>query len=152
MDVGIYALQATMYLTGEEPISATATEVKTDPKKFSQVEETIGFQLKYPSGVLANCVASYNVYDNAGYNVYCDKGSFGLEHGFYYGGIRGFRSDNKPLQFEHVDHFAKEIDDFAQCIMNNKPTIVPGAMGLRDVRIMLKIYEALRTGKSVSLV
>ena len=151
-DVGIYALQSTMYLTGEEPISASAVEVKTDPQRFNEVEETVAFQLKSPSGVLANCAASFNVYDNAGFNVYCDKGYFGLEHGYYYGGIRGFRSDNKPLQFEHVDHFAKEIDDFAQCIMNNKQTIVPGEMGLRDVRIMTKIYEALRTGKSVSLV
>lgn len=151
MDVGVYALQSTMYLTGEEPISVTAVETKTDQKKFSELEETIAFQLKFRSGVLANCVASYNVYDNAGFNVYCDKGSFGLEHGFYYGGIRGFRSDNKPLQFDHVDHFQKEMDDFAQCILNNKPTIVPGEMGLRDVRIMMKTYEALRTGKSVAL-
>jgi len=152
MDVGIYALQSTMYLTGEQPVSATAVEIKTNPKKFKEVEETIAFQVKFPSGTLGNCVASYNVYDNAGFNVYCEKGSFGLEHGFYYDGARGFRSDGKPLQFAHADHFATEMDDFAQCIMNNKATRVPGEMGRNDVRILLKIYEAARTGKPVSLV
>jgi predicted dehydrogenase len=71
------------------------------------------------------------------------------------------RSDGKPLQFTDAVYgstekdswpqFAREIDDFAQCILNNKPTRVPGEMGLRDVRIMKKIYEAVSTGKTVTL-
>jgi predicted dehydrogenase len=43
------------------------------------------------------------------------------------------------------------MDDFAQCILNQKPTKVPGEEGLRDVKIMMAIYEAARTGKSVML-
>ena len=162
MDVGIYALQSTMYLSGEKPVAVSAIITTTNPEKFKEVEETIAFQLKFPSGVLGNCVASYNFYDNAGFNAYCDKGSFGLEHGFYYNGIRGFRSDGKPLQFVDTQYhstekdswaqFATEMDDFAQCILNNKPTRVPGEMGRDDVSILQKIYEAARTGKTVSLV
>ena len=48
--------------------------------------------------------------------------------------------------------FAAEMDDFAQCILNNQPTRVPGEEGLRDVKIMMAIYESARTGKTVSLV
>ncbi len=152
MDVGIYALQSTMYLTGEEPISVTAITTTTNPEKFKEVEETIAFQLKFPSGVIGNCTASYNASDNAGFRVVGERGWYGLDFGFYYAGVHGVRSDGKPLQFPEVDHFATEMDDFAQCILNNKPTRVPGEMGLRDVRIMMKTYEALKTGKSVSLV
>lgn len=43
------------------------------------------------------------------------------------------------------------MDDFAQCILNNKPTKVPGEEGLRDVKIMMAIYESVRTGKEVKL-
>ena len=43
-----------------------------------------------------------------------------------------------------VDQFAAEMDDFAQCILNNKPTIVPGEEGLRDVKIMMAIYDAAK--------
>jgi predicted dehydrogenase len=55
------------------------------------------------------------------------------------------------LRFDSIDQFAAEMDDFAQCILNNKPTKVPGEEGLRDVKIMMAIYEAARTGKSVKL-
>jgi len=41
MDVGIYALQATRYITGEEPVLVSATETKTDPVKFKEVDETL---------------------------------------------------------------------------------------------------------------
>ncbi len=41
MDVGIYALNACRYLTGEEPQSIVAQEVKTNPQKFAEVDETI---------------------------------------------------------------------------------------------------------------
>lgn len=55
MDIGIYALQAARYLSGEEPIEVNATMFTTpnDPR-FKEVEETINFQLRFPSGVLAD--------------------------------------------------------------------------------------------------
>ena len=48
MDVGIYALQAARYISGEEPIMVSAIETKTDPVKFAEVDETIAWQLKFP--------------------------------------------------------------------------------------------------------
>ncbi len=43
------------------------------------------------------------------------------------------------------------MDDFAQCILNQRPTRVPGEEGLREVKIMMATYESMRTGKTVSL-
>ena len=43
------------------------------------------------------------------------------------------------------------MDDFAQCIMNNKPSRVSGGEGLRDVKIMQAIYESARTGQPAKL-
>ena len=40
MDVGIYCLQATRMLTGEDPVWINASEVKTDAVKFKEVDET----------------------------------------------------------------------------------------------------------------
>src|SRR5207247_10977024 len=47
MDIGIYSLQATRYLTGEEPLEVNAMLYNTpgDPR-FKEVEETINFQLQ----------------------------------------------------------------------------------------------------------
>ena len=43
------------------------------------------------------------------------------------------------------------MDDFSRCILENAPSKVSGEEGLRDVRIMMAIYEAARTGRSVKV-
>jgi predicted dehydrogenase len=152
MDVGIYALQATRYLSGEEPACVSAITTVTDPAKFKDVEESIAWQMKFPSGVLASCNSTYNFKDMDRYKVFAENGWFELDPAYVYGGIHGRRSDGEQIHFPSIDQFAAEMDDFAQCILNNQPTKVPGEEGLRDVKIMMAIYEAARTGKTVNLV
>ena len=151
MDVGIYALQATRYVTGEEPVEVTAIQTVTDPVKFKEVEETIAWQLKFPSGIAASSTSTYNFSGLARYRAFAENGWFGLEPAYGYRGIQGRRSDDKLINFEVGDQFAVQMDKFAQCILNNQPTTVPGEEGLRDVKIMMAIYEAARTGKTVKL-
>ncbi|MCP4191384.1 MAG: hypothetical protein GY768_12235 [Planctomycetaceae bacterium] len=59
MDVGIDALQACRYLTGQDPNSVMARETKTDPIKFAEVDETILWSMEFPNGVTANCSTTY---------------------------------------------------------------------------------------------
>ncbi|HTY88099.1 MAG TPA: Gfo/Idh/MocA family oxidoreductase [Candidatus Acidoferrum sp.] len=157
MDVGIYALQATRYLTGEEPVLVSAIETKTDPVRFKEVEETIVWTAKFPSGVVAYCSTSYHSGLFSRFAAKADRGWFGLNPAFLYAGNHGLRSDGKEIRFPEADalgdscQFAAELDDFAQCILNNQPTRVPGEEGLRDVKIMMAIYESARTGQAVSL-
>lgn len=151
MDVGIYALQATRYLTGEEPILVSALETKTDPVKFAEVDETMVWTTKFPSGVVAYCGTSYKAGRIQNLRVNAERGWFELDPAFFYDGNHGRRSDGKEIRFPEIDLFAAEMDDFARCILENKPTRVPGEEGLRDVRIMQAIYESARTGRAVSL-
>ena len=151
MDVGIYALQATRYLPGEEPESVSAVATTTDHVKFAEVEESLVWQLKFPSGVIASCSTTYAFGGMRGYRAYAEHGSFGLDPAYEYDGQQGTRSDGQAIALPHVDQFALEMDDFAQCILNNQPSRVPGQEGLRDIKIMMAIYEAARTGKTVAL-
>ena len=151
MDVGIYAVQAMRYLTGEEPVTVTAQQTTTDPVKFHDVEETIGWQLKFPSSVLANGEATYGFNGINRFTAYARRGSFGLEPAYSYHGLHGQRSDGQSIQLPDIDQFAAEMDDFAKGILTNRPTRVPGEEGLRDVKILLAIYEAARTGKVIHL-
>jgi predicted dehydrogenase len=151
MDVGIYALQATRYLSGEEPVSISAISTVTDPVKFKEVEESIMWQMKFPSGIVANCTSTYKLRGIDRYTAYAEHGWFGLEPAYDYDGIHGRRSDGQPIDFPAIDHFAAEMDDFAQCILENRPTKVPGEEGLRDVTILMAIYEAAKTGRTVKL-
>lgn len=151
MDVGVYALQATRYLTGEEPVLISATETKTDPVKFKEVDETVTWTAQFPGGAIAYCTASFKVGGIKNFRATADRGWFELDPAYYYGGIKGVRSDGKPLSFPAIDMFAAELDDFARCVIEQRPTIVPGEEGLQDVKIMSAIYESIRTGRAVKI-
>jgi predicted dehydrogenase len=151
MDVGIYALQSARMFTDEEPVSVTAVATKTDPVKFAEVEESMTFQLLFPSGVLADCRTTYKVGGMNRVTVFEDRGSFGLEPAYNYNGNRGWRSDRQPLSFDEVDVFAAELDDFANRITTSTPSPVSGEEGLRDVRIMMAAYESANSGRRVAL-
>ena len=43
------------------------------------------------------------------------------------------------------------MDDDALAIMQNKPMLVPGEEGLRDIRIVEAIYKSAASGKAVKL-
>jgi len=155
MDIGIYALQATRYITGEEPVEVKATQYSTpgDPR-FKQVEETILFQLRFPGGVLANCSSSYGHAGTNRYRVLGDKGWIDLEPATSYTGLR-LRVRKGSVIEEHnlnqADHFAAEMDHFSEAILRDGPVRTPGEDGLQDVRIMMAIYESARTGNTVRL-
>jgi predicted dehydrogenase len=153
VDLGIYALQAARYIAGEEPISVNAQTGLTDPVKFREVEESIIFDLKFSSGVVASCASSYATMLNR-FRAGADRGWFELAPAMNYHGIRGRSGDRdgvKEMQFPDVDQFAAEMDDFADCILSGRPTSVPGEEGRRDVRIITAIYEAARSGKAIAL-
>lgn len=145
MDVGIYALQGARCLAGQEPLEVTAFETKTDPEKFREVDESIFWTMKFPDGVLANCGTSYNANGmNRLYSGFAN-GWASLDPAYSYGGLKG-RTSRGEMDLPQVDHFAAEMDDFARCIFENKPSKVPGEEGLQDLKIMTAIYESIRNG------
>jgi len=149
MDVGIYALQATRYLTGEEPAWLSATTTQGDPARFSEVEESIIWQAKFPGGAVSHCGSSYNASPIGYLRAIAERGWFALDPAFNYDGIHGMRSDGKAIDPQSTDQFAVEMDDFAQCILDQRATKVPGEEGLRDVRIMMALYESARSGRPI---
>ena len=151
MDVGIYCLQTARMLTGEDPVWINATEVKTDQVKFREVDETILWQMKFPGGVAANCMTTFAANGLNGFRAGTTRGHFGMDPAYNYTGNRGRRSDGVEINQPVVNPFAPELDDFARCILEQRPTKVPGEMGLADMKFMTAIYDSIRTGRPVSL-
>ena len=150
MDLGIYCVQGAIYAAGANPIRVSAKEgPKTDVEKFAEVEQTIDFQLEFPGSVIANCLTSYAESGNL-LRVEAEKGQYELEPAFGYEGIKG-KTPQGSMGLENVNQQALQMDDFASCIINKKPTRVPGEMGLRDVKILMAIYEAARNGRPVAI-
>jgi predicted dehydrogenase len=154
MDIGIYALQAARYLSGEEPteVNAMIHSTPNDPR-FAEVEENVTFQLRFPSGILANCASSYGVPINR-FRVCKPGGVAELEPALNYTGIRMWvrsRGEVEERPQRVVDHFQSEMDYFSDCVLNGTEPQTPGEEGLRDLRIMMAIYESAREGRPVKL-
>jgi predicted dehydrogenase len=152
MDVGIYALQACRFVSAREPMEVTAKfGPVTDTEKFKEVEESVDWQMTFPGGLKTTCRTNYKAAGDNAFTVTAEKGTFGLSPAYNYNFARGTRSDGQPISLPAINQFAAEMDDFAQCITNHKPSKVSGAEGLRDVNIMMAIYESARSGKPVKL-
>ena len=155
MDIGIYSLQAARYVTGEEPVEIAAMSHSTPgDERFKEVEETINFQLRFPSGILANCTSSYGFSGQNRYRVITTKGWFELEPATSYTGLRMRVRRGNVLEERSLpqrDHFALEMDHLSECVMSEKQPLTPGEEGLRDLKLMMAIYEAARSGRTVKL-
>ncbi|WP_266368890.1 Gfo/Idh/MocA family protein [Tellurirhabdus rosea] len=148
-DVGVYCIQGAIYTKGQVPVSVTAKfHPITDKEKFSEVEEGVDFQMEFPDGTVAACKTSYN--DK--YNILraeAASGWFALEPAYQYDGLKGTTSKGE-MKLENLNQQARQMDAFADCILNNQETTVPGEMGMRDVQLIEAIYRAAQTGNRVS--
>jgi predicted dehydrogenase len=155
-DIGIYALNASRYLTGEEPVEVNAMTYSTpnDPR-FKEVDESTIFQLRFPSGILSNCSSSYGYFHQSHYRVMGTEGRLEMDPATWYNGNRMWiERGNKIEQIDlpEVDHFAAEMDHMSDCVMQNKEPLTPGEEGLKDLTIIEAVYESSRSGKAVKLV
>ena len=159
-DIGLYCLNTARYITGEEPAQVFGHVYSTpgDPR-FTEVEETVLFQLQFPSGTLANCSTSYGVHESRRYRCYADKGGwFGMDPAFSYGGLKMELShvqDNMEIRsnpfMEAKNQFAPELDHMARCIRENRQPYTPGEEGVQDMKIMEAIYQSAKEGRWVQL-
>jgi predicted dehydrogenase len=153
MDIGIYAINGMRYMTGEEPIWVTAQETKTDPVKFAEgVDETIQFQAGFPSGAVASCLSSYGIGSLDRFFLSGEKGFAEMQPSTGYGPIKG-RTHKGELTQPHQAHQTVQMEEFAAILLEGKTPIVPadGEEGLKDMKIIDAIYQAVKTGKKVRI-
>jgi predicted dehydrogenase len=149
MNNGIYCVQAAQFITGELPVAVEAEFLPKTDKKFNEVEEGIRWKMEFPRGAIAQCESSYSKNENL-LRAEAENGWFELNPAYEYKGLKG-RTSNGEMNFPEINQQAAQMDDFALCIKNNFETRVPGEMGLRDVKIIMAIYESARTKQKVAL-
>jgi glucose-fructose oxidoreductase len=152
MDLGIYIIQgACMAANGVMPLSVSASEhPKTRPELFSDVEEGMNWTMQFPGDAICTASTSYrNSADR--FRAEGTKGWIDFrEHAFTYRGMVVGTSKG-PLNFQAPNQQALQMDDFAQCVLNNTESRIPGEMGRRDLRIIEAVYKAAATGQTIPL-
>jgi predicted dehydrogenase len=154
-DVGVYCVNAVRWLTGLEPLEASAYAWTSDPGRFREVEESISFQLKFPAGLYVQASSSFAAAKASFLQIHAEKGWVALDPAFAFNeprrlfgqiGAKGFGKTYKP-----VEEFHLELDHLAACIRANREPEPDGVTGMRDVAIMEAIYEAASSGHSVAI-
>jgi len=153
MDIGIYSINGSRYMTGEDPIWVTAEETKNDPVKFKEgVDETIQFQLGFPGGSVASCLSTYSMNNLDRFFLDGTRGFAELQPATGYGPIMG-RTNKGEINQPVVTHQTVQMEEMSDIILHGKQPIVPvdGEEALKDLKIIDAIYEAVKTGKKVKL-
>ena len=150
MDMGVYSLNAARYATGEEPVTVTAQWFNTRPELFKEVDETVTWQLAFPSGAVANCSTSFASSMNY-LEARFRQGWYRLTPFQAYRGIKG-ESKSGPLNFPIINQQAAQMDETALRIMEDRALRVPGEEGLRDMVVVDAIWKSIaRNGAKVKL-
>lgn len=157
MDIGIYSVQALRYMSGEEPVSVTATEQTdhTDPR-FKEVEDRLEFTFGFPSGVTGKGLSTYSSGHNS-IKLTGDKGWVEMAPATGYSGhqmwtsARGKDKAVEPPKAPWPNQFVGQLDHMADCVLTGREPIVAGEEGLRDLRIMEAIYRSAKEGRTINL-
>ena len=148
MDLGIYPLNAIRHITGEEPANFTAVTATRDHSgSFSEVEQSIEWTMKMPSGIVTSCGCSYGQRGPSFLAMNGESGYLVMEPAFNYEGLRmhgevGGKLIEQASTEKHPYQFKIEAEHFADCVRNNKEPNSPGEEGLKDMLAIEGIYRA----------
>jgi predicted dehydrogenase len=156
MDLGIYCINACRYLSGEEPQQVNAlTYQPEDDERFKTTEAQMVFNMKFKSGLLAYCSTSYAHHTAGRYHVMAERAEITMNPAFSYGGlrlnVRGRGGKEGPVELPQINQFCAEMDHFAECVRNNTEPRTPGEEGLKDMKVIEKLYESAQSGKTVEV-
>ncbi len=151
-DIGIYGVQALRYLSGEEPAEVYATISNPEgDDRFKDVEDTVHFTFKFPSGLHAVGSSSYSWAGVNRYEVLGTRGRLTAENATGYGGFQ-FQSRSQALDVKPGNQWAAQMDHLSECIRKGERTNrTPGEVGMQDIRIIHAIYESAAKGRPVKL-
>jgi glucose-fructose oxidoreductase len=147
-DMGVYPLNAARYTVGQEPIAVTAKASTTRPEIYKEVEETMSFDLEFPGGAKASCLASFGKGMND-LHVNCVSGWYKLSPFQSYSGIKGETSAGNRLDASIPNQQARQMDDDAKAIIDRTSVLVPGEEGLRDIRVVEAVYKSATSNSRV---
>ena len=158
-DVGLYCLNTTRFLLGEEPTEVSAYTYSTPgDDRFKDIEENVAFTLRFPSGAISQCMSGYGSFDSKNYMVHAEAGSIKMDPAFPYKGLKqelvhapGGKQVTEQPSNPDKQQFALELDHMAECVRDNKTPYTPGEEGLQDQRIMEAIYQSAKENRPVKL-
>ncbi|HEU5396781.1 MAG TPA: Gfo/Idh/MocA family oxidoreductase, partial [Verrucomicrobiae bacterium] len=152
-DIGVYCINASRYMFGEEPTEVFGFAGREGDGRFRQVEENTGALLRFPHGKLAGFLTSFGATDTADFEVVGTEGRVRVLQAYDYmtpttvEWIHGDQTHHRTYGLR--DQFAPEILYFSNCILHGREPEPSGIEGLIDVHIIRSLYESIEKGRPV---
>lgn len=155
-DVGVYCVNAMRHVFAAEPLAvqALASRPPGDPR-FAEIDAGLAVNLTFPGQRLAQFFCSFGSGPTDSLRVVGSAGELVLDPAFRFDVAPRLtlRRDGHETRrsFPQVDHFAGQIAYFSDCIMQGTAPEADGEEGLADMRVLLAIDAAARSGQVVPL-
>jgi len=144
-DMGVYPINASRYSTSLEPVAVRGRQWAEREEMFSDVDEFTEFEMRFPDDLMSNCETSFGKSMNY-LDIDAEDGWYRLRPFQSYSGVQGETSSGTQLPPDPGHQQARQMDNDALAIIENKPPIVPGEDGLADIRVVEAIMESSRKG------
>ncbi|GCE85022.1 Gfo/Idh/MocA family protein [Komagataeibacter diospyri] len=155
-DLGNYPINAVRHMFGAEPVEVTAVGTSTPGRSFN-FDDTVSVVLRFADGRVADFMVSYACAPVEGLTLFGSMGSVKVGPCYTFGPSVAITYttliDGKEDRHVHgpVEQFGGETFYFSECILHDRDPEPDGEDGLRDVRILVAVEAALRTGRPQSL-
>jgi predicted dehydrogenase len=128
-----------------------ASHGDNDPR-FAEVEEMVCATLRFPGGRIGTFTASFGASPVESYKIVGTKGDIEVKTAYRFETPRHVRltQEDKVTEqlFPHAENFSGQTHYFSECILKGQRPESDGEEGLADVRAMLAIEKAARTGQA----
>jgi glucose-fructose oxidoreductase len=154
-DVGIYCINAARYLFHDEPTEVVALAAsKPSDARFREIDEQVSALLRFPGERLAQLTCSFGAYGRSEYQVVGTKGTLRLCPAFNMRDLTleveiGGKTTRKT--FRRSDQVAPELEEFADCIRQDRDPEPSGREGLADMRIIEAIEASAKSARRVQV-
>ena len=150
-DLGVYCVNAVRHIFGDEPTEAIAMSGPgTGDPRFAEVEEMVCATLRFPGGRIGTFTASFGGAPCESYKVLGTTGEIEVKSGYRFETQRHIRLTQgervTEQLFPYAENFSGQTHYFSDCILKGQRPESDGEEGLADVRVMLAIETAARTG------
>lgn len=142
-DMGVYPINAARYSTGMDPVRVRGRQWSERTEMYDDVDEFTEFELEFANGLIAKGETAFGKSSNY-LEVDCTDGWYRLSPMQSYRGVQGEASDGTQLPPDPNHQQARQMDNDALAILENKKPIVPGEDGLMDIHIVRSIMESSR--------
>lgn len=152
-DLGVYCINAARHIFASEPVEAVAF-ADSDPadSRFREMEATVSATLRFPGGRLANFHVSFGTDLTDSYTIIGSEGRIDVANAYRFEEGRVVKltrgASVTETAYPNCDDFSGQTAYFSDCILNGERPEADGEEGLADMRVLLAVEAAARSGQA----